>query len=527
MPILSPSSISSLYYPAKCELRGWLKRHKPELEVEDFDAFQEFLREEGDRHEKALLEELLPNFPDWVDAGGRKDKRAREKTENAVSEEKDLIFQGMLIQDEVEIGGEKRTVLGYPDFMLKQGDGYTIADAKLARSIYKTGKDDERRVKNDKRYIELQLQLYGWLFSRQFPGLDFELLILNGKGEREGVPYDGGDAAFEELERLLRIETHSEEPWEPVGWSKCGACGFKEYCWENAERVEQTGLVPDLSQALGHKLRDQKGIESYLEMLERMDATDLAEMKNVGAGAKNEKNLAGAVRILENARALRTGEAFIRGAGQSELEVLFDDNYVMFDLEGVPFGRDSNERIYLWGLQVFGEEMGEFRPAFAHFGEDGDERGWNDFLKISREILDEHPGIRFVHWAKYEKTKINQYMRRFADSDLETAEEVKGQLLNLLDVAKAAVAIPASSYSLKVVEQLPQVHEVTGFKRGGEGESADDEIKSGDQSIAAYMTAVETNDQSERDRLMEQLARYNQQDLEATWAVQQWLRSLA
>jgi len=80
------------------------------------------------------------------------------------------------------------------------------------------------------------------------------------------------------------------------------------------------------------------------------------------------------------------------------------------------------------------------------------------------------------------------------------------------------VALPLPSYSLKVVEKLPQLVELTGFHRSAE------DVAKGDESIAAYTEAVEAGDGARRDELMEQLAAYNQEDLEATWAVQKWLR---
>jgi predicted RecB family nuclease len=424
---LSPSSISQLLYPQRCELRWWLKHHRPELEVDEFDAFQDFLRKDGERHETELFEKLKEDYPDWIDAGGRKDRKAREKTEEAIGEGKEMIYQGLLIQEGVAINGEVQTVLGYPDFLLKTERGYGIADAKLARSVYEVKNDGTQKIKRGKKYIELQVQLYGWLFGQQFPDLEFELVVLNGSEGREEVPYDDGEAALASLEELLRITATAEEPWEPVGWSKCSACGFSNYCWPKAEEEKATGLVLDLDQTVGRKLRSEKGIETYPQVLEEMSAVDIANLTNKTSGAKSEKTLNRAIRILENARALESGEEIVRKGGESELKALDDDYYVMFDLEGVPPNRESNERIYLWGLQVFGKEQGEFRPAFAHFGEGGDEQGWIDFLEISRQILDEHAGIRFVHWAAYEKTKIKQYMRRFPDSDLETAKEVKGQ----------------------------------------------------------------------------------------------------
>ena len=49
----------------------------------------------------------------------------------------------------------------------------------------------------------------------------------------------------------------------------------------------------------------------------------------------------------------------------------------------------------------------------------------------------------------------------------------------------------------------------------------------GDWSIARYIEAVETDDESARDAIMQEILDYNREDLEATWAVMGWLRSLA
>lgn len=46
-----------------------------------------------------------------------------------------------------------------------------------------------------------------------------------------------------------------------------------------------------------------------------------------------------------------------------------------------------------------------------------------------------------------------------------------------------------------------------------------------DWAMAKYIEATETEDQKQRDELMDQILAYNREDLEATWAVLQWLKS--
>ena len=82
-------------------------------------------------------------------------------------------------------------------------------------------------------------------------------------------------------------------------------------------------------------------------------------------------------------------------------------------------------------------------------------------------------------------------------------------------MTRKAFALPVPSYSLKVVERYVGYErtKVPGYK--------------GDQSIARYMEAVETDDEALREEIMDELCNYNHEDLEATWAVFQWLRGRA
>jgi len=134
-----------------------------------------------------------------------------------------------------------------------------------------------------------------------------------------------------------------------------------------------------------------------------------------------------------------------------------------------------------------------------------------DMLREADAILAEHGDIPFVHWASYEKTKINLYLSRYGDRT-GVAERVKRNLLDLLPITYESVALPLSSYGLKSVEQI------AGYERQLE-ESG------GEWSMARYIKATETADEALRTEIMDQILAYNREDLEATWAVLQWLRN--
>jgi predicted RecB family nuclease len=162
---------------------------------------------------------------------------------------------------------------------------------------------------------------------------------------------------------------------------------------------------------------------------------------------------------------------------------------------------------------VFGADPGHYHAALAGFGPDGDRRGWLDFLGRSRAIFEAHGDIPFVHWHHYETTKVRAYLDRYGD-DTGVAERVLRNCVDLLPITRDAVVLPDASYSLKVVE-----------RRAGYRRTLDE--YGGDWSIARFIEAVETEDEAARESIMQEILHYNREDLEATWAVVVWLRSLA
>jgi predicted RecB family nuclease len=187
------------------------------------------------------------------------------------------------------------------------------------------------------------------------------------------------------------------------------------------------------------------------------------------------------------------------------------NNYVMFDLEGLPPQLDELGKIYLWGCQVFGEKPSEFMATTSGFGSEGDQAGWQDFLIIGRSILDQYGDIPFVHWHHYERVHLDMYIERYGDPD-GIAARIRSNLLDLLPITKKAIALPLPSYSLKVVE------EYIGFKRK-------QEEYGGQWAMAQYIEAIETEDEKKRSEIINRILEYNREDLEATWAVLIWLKA--
>jgi predicted RecB family nuclease len=486
---LTATGFYALYRPSACEKRVFLLAHeKPPGEPGELELL---LRELGERHEKAHLATFarVRNLGD-----GSLSDRAR-RTREAVQNGEPVIYQGVL---RAAFPGSQETVIGAPDFMIRHEGSYRIRDCKLSRSAEENAHPE----------IFHQLQTYGWLFEKTFQKLPASLEVYLGDGTLAAIPYAAADRAERDLARLRELSLLASEPWEPVGWSKCGACPFHERCWSQAAESHDVSLVYGVDQGLARALRE-RGIGTYDALLAEMDAEQLAALTRK-RGKAEQKVGAAASRIISQAQALAAGTIIRLG----RLEIP-QGTAVMLDLEGMPPQNDELDRVYLWGMQVYrdGDPAGPYRPSIAGFGPDGDRQAWEQFLENSAQTLRQYGRIPFVHWAEYERVKIRSYIDRFGDRG-GVGSQVLDSCFDLLKAVRDALALPIPSYGLKVVEQL------CGYKRTMEDYG-------GDWSIARYLRASESPDEAERSHIMEEIARYNQEDLQAMAAVLSWAHGLA
>lgn len=484
---LTASHIFNLYRPSLCELRVYLQS-KSETESAP-SPYMQVLRGLGERHESLHLTSLR----DVTDLREGSLSERIPKTKEAVRRKAPVIYQPVF--EATANLGAKRTVIGEPDFLIREGQGYVIRDCKISRRI----------TEQDHPEILRQLELYGWLYEQAFGELPVRLEVYSGIGELVSVEFDGGELALALLREIDRIQTLAEEPYSPVGWSKCSGCGFFERCWPIAEASEDVALVYKIDQNLVRTLREH-GIISINQLLEHYDETTLAEVKRPW-GKKERKVGKDSAIIMRQAKAMAANE--IQLCGDFALEP--SKSCVMFDIEGLPPQLDEMDKVYLWGLKVFGEQPRPYVCALADFGAEGDLKGWQDFLENCRMIFDEYGDIPFIHWHHYERTRVRTYVKRYGDIN-GIAARVNTNLKDLLPLTRNSLAIPEPSYSLKVVEKL------TGFTRNREG-------LGGEWAMAKYIEAVETENPQLRDDAMEEIIGYNEEDLDATWALLQWVQS--
>lgn len=490
---LAPTDFYTLYSPSECELRVWLSARgevpKPP------SAFEQLMERYGREHEARHLASL---GPDVVTLQGLPRPERERRTREAVAAGARVIYQAAL-RAQTMLGGQAVAVIGDPDFLIASDHGYIVRDAKIARTI--TARDHPE--------ILLQLELYGWLFEQMFGTPPAGLEVFAGSEEVVPLDFTGGASAVAALERIATAESATAQPYEPVGWSKCADCGFRPRCWPAAEERRDVALVKGVDQSIARSLREH-GVTTYDELLERFDESALRDLphrqktrtKRVGSSAAS---------ILRMARALQTD----REIAIAPPALPHHPNYVMFDLEGVQALLKDPEIIYLWGAQVFGEQPGAFQYAELRPGDRDDERCWRDFLALARVIRREYgDAIPWVHWARYERRHVAGYIERWGDDADGVAAWVLDHLLDALPITERAVALPLYSYSLKEIEKY------LGFER------SQDEF-GGTWAMVSYLDAAEHPDPVMRRTIMDEIVRYNQEDLASMWKVVKWLGARA
>lgn len=485
---VAASAWYELFSPTECAKRVRLVASGEQ--AAESGPYEKVLEELGRRHELDYLATLEP----VVHIGAGTDDERMAATLKAIKDGAKVIYQPFF-KTNVTVDGEVLELVGNPDFLILSNAGYVIRDAKLARHV--------RR--DEKPEVHYQLQAYSFLFQTAVGQSVAGLEVYDGLRLLQGVDYEGPEAFLTALNQMVRLRNSPLSTYEPNGWSKCQACPFKGTCWAAAEARKDVSLVFGVTQEMAKSLH-----EAHIGTINALAEVDEGTLSRVGFrwGAKTRTIGSGAGALIRAAKALHEGKEIPLGPPQIPTAA----NYVSFDLEGLPPGYEIDERIYLWGIQVYGAKPGPYQGITSDFGEDGDRNGWTAFLTAAGKIFDELGDIPFITYSAYEATHVKLYIRRFGDQG-GVGERVLRNIWDMLPAVKKAVVLPLYSYSLKQVEQH------VGFKR------TQTEF-GGSWSVAQYIKAIETRDPKLRDEKMEEILVYNREDVAATWTVFEWLRLL-
>ena len=214
------TDVFDYHRPSRRRLRVYLRAHG--VEETRPGPFEETLRRLGKEHEAQHLRALAAST-DVADLSAIEDRREREReTLRLLSQGAPAIYQGRL-SAVVDLDGEKCEIVGEPDFLISHGP-------RSRHPRFEARAHDRRRPapRNPPPAPALRFPVLQPL-SRCTPAAAKSSPLPTTAARRSAASTSSA-----------RFERPRPSRNEPVGWSKCGGCGFREHCWTSAAKLTVT-----------------------------------------------------------------------------------------------------------------------------------------------------------------------------------------------------------------------------------------------------------------------------------------------
>lgn len=414
----------------------------------------------------------------------------------------DIVYQGTFFDG---------SFLGRADFLIREADGYQVADTKLARSAKITAL--------------LQVAAYADQLSRAGIATSDELMLILGDGTRSRHSLPEILAVYRDRRRRFDevIAEHSGDDG-PVQWNdeRYSACGSCTECSVEVAANDDLLLVAKLKMTQRKKLR-MGGIQT---------------MHQLARAAETVPGLP--IRTFETLRA----QALLQCRNlvdDDSTDILFDvfnpaglamlppadQGDIFFDFEGDPLWAEGGSTD--WGLEyLFGvverswtqDDKGPFIPFWAHTRAE-EKLALEEFLTYVSHRRQQYPGMHIYHYAAYEKSALLRLAVRHRVGEKLVDDLLRaGVLVDLYAVVRSSLRVSQPSYSIKKLEPLYM---------GAELRDADGVTNAADSIVQyqLYCMAREAGHEDEAAVLLKDIADYNQYDCDSTLQLLRWLRERA
>ena len=484
-------------------ITGWLEcehsltlRLKRSSAPQAFGAFADLVRAKGVAHEEGVLARY--------EADGRKVHRVADKGEQSFEEwarsQKDLLATtdaDVIYQMPVVFEGIK----GVADFLIRVDaepgfSAWEPVDAKLARKEAKPGH-------------LLQLCFYADAVTDLSGAAPKRIHVELGSGERESYRFEEFGPYWRrmklELGRVADESSPSRET-QPEPCRFCEYCDFQKVCEDQWRSEDSLIFVANLLKA-DRKLLVEGGVNT-------LEALATSEQTPGVLPAERFDRVADQARLQKQQRdhpsqpvpftRVLPSDDPIWGHGYAHLP-RGDEGDVFFDLEGHPLFTAAAGIFFLFGLWYQSEGQWLYEAIWAHDLEEQTEQAIKvvEFLAKRRE---EYPNYHVYHYNHTERSSLRAMVADTEGSILFANLEATGLFVDLLTVVHNSFQIGIESYGLKDIERLTEFH------RTGE-------IHAGSGAVLLYEEYRETGDQ----RLLEEIALYNQNDVRSTMVLRDWL----
>lgn len=468
----------------------------PLPKTEDDDEAR-LLQPKGREHEAAYLRRLAAAHAGLVEIDAGADLGAAVRaTQRALRSGAQVIYQAAL---------RDGNLIGHADFLRRVprpsalGDfGYEVVDTKLARST--------------KGKFIVQLAFYSDLLATAQGAVPLTMHVVLGDGSEKSFRvadyaryYALQKARF--LQRVARgvagVATY------PDPCARCELCRWRELC--EARRLQDDHLC-QVAGITGRQTR----------RLQAAGVTTLAALARLPAEARLPRIAPETLDKLRRQAALQLKAREEGGRHIERLPIATDGERprgfarlprphpgdLFFDMEGDPYEDGGLEYLFGFGYVEDGELR--YRSFWAHTREE-EKRAFEAALDFIGERLRRHPRAHVYHYAHYEPTALKRLMSLHATREAEMDGLLRAEkFVDLYQVVREALRISAPSYSLKDVERFYLETEREGS------------VRSAGASVVQYERWKERGEPA----ILDEIARYNRDDVRSTWALREWLLAL-
>lgn len=200
--------------------------------------------------------------------------------------------------------------------------------------------------------------------------------------------------------------------------------------------------------------------------------------------------------LVLGAKTLMSGKPEILG----RVELPDSQDALIVDIESDPL-RDLH---YLFGVLDVHNAESEFHTFLAE-NESQEQAAWEQFVAF----MQTRPGIPLYHYGWYEQDVFRQMAERYGAPE-GFVDELAERSVDVLERLRDAIIFPLSFYSLKDIAQF------LGFRWRHDDAS-------GLNSVLWYEEWLTTGNRE----LLDDVLRYNEDDVRATWMVAEWARKHA
>ncbi|HUX03874.1 MAG TPA: TM0106 family RecB-like putative nuclease [Acidimicrobiales bacterium] len=460
-------------------------------------SLAQLLVEKGAEHERNCLQDLENQGRSVYQVPGRNPDESFaqwvERLGNILERDHDVIYQMPFVHEGIR---------GIADFLVRVTDdqgrvSYEPIDAKLTRTEGKPGH-------------VLQLCFYADAIEHLTGVAPRNIHLWLGSGELETL----GVEQFRPYWRRLRVQLdealardESTLTTTPEPCTHCEICEFADRCEDQWRSEDSLVYVANIREPERRSLAAE-GVETVVE-LARRDAPVPDVQPDSLVRLRRQASLQVVSRAHPEQRPafelVEESDDPVYGHGFSLLPRP-DEGDVFFDFEGHPFWSAQHDLFFLAGLYLRdGTGAWNYDARWAH---DLDQQHdmIHELVEYFAQRRAEYPGMHVYHYNHTERSSMERLTKGTESEVLFNRLVDTGLFVDLFVVSRNAVRVGTESYGLKHLERL------TGFVRSGG-------IEKGAGAVVEYEEYMRSGDE----RLLDEIARYNEDDVAATLALRDWL----